>query len=1081
MVRWVRDALRFLTIFFVGYDLFISYVRRRNTPYAKDLHERLERRGLVVFWDDRGFEASQVYEQAVKRSLKRSKVLLLLADEAIFGSKFVMEEVATFAGFGRRRTILPIELDGTLERARGDDATMAGLARDARASGILATLQRPISIREPRQGHGRPSIYVVKRVTRAYRNTRRTRLMMVATGLSLVFVALIAGGLYWYWNESMRRGRETEAQRLANLAMRPELTPVQRLLLAVEAVRSSTRAGEDPVPQAEQTLHQALRSIGGVPLGHAESLGLRVEFSADGRRLAALVDGPRPSLTIRDLDRPEAPPRSLRGCGRGIIDVAFGGQGRFVSAAVGPAFTGQRPKMESILFWDLDQPDPAPTPLRGAEGRMVASAFSTARGRLAAVAEGHEGSILVHDLDHPERGPRTIDAHSAKVMTGETVVGNGYRVAISGLGLGAGGRRLVGCFDDGVVRLWDLDRPEAPPATLPGLRSQPTGMRFSGDGSRLAVACADGVVRVWKLDRPGQAPDELAGHAGQIYAMAFSSDGYRLATAAEGAPEDDMEQRRAAEYGGALQTRIWYLARPSEKPVPLENYGEASRLVFSPDGDRLLIVSRQPGFWQLDRVPPVYDNLVRDGSFIPSRLAFSPDERRVAVGHAKGGAVWVWGMDHLGYPTLVLAGNEGSASPLRFSPDGRRLVTADSAGNLRIFELDRPSADPIDRSLTVRAGSDALSFSILSPDGRHLAGLSGRDFGNSVDLWDFEQPERGPVRYGPHGVKPRAWAFSPDGRFLAIGGEDRAARIWKVGSPEREVAVLRGHEGPVHSLAFSPDGLLLATGSEDGTARVWDLNRGGSEVAVLRGLTVPRPFFDEGFRLAISPDHGRLAVADGSHKIRLWDFQRKGASPELLEIEGDEVENLAFSPDGRRLISVGYRQPTRVWNLDRLPPVAMTLPSEGGEVASFSPDSRVMLLGGGSNSYALWSYRHLERSPVLIEAREEGSTFSPSHALFSRDGRRLLAADGGRVRAWLVRTGDLIGEGRRTAGRNFTLAEWREFFPDQSYRPVFPDLPCPKPDDTFGSIARNLTRSEWRYYFPGQPYVETFPDPPLAD
>ncbi|MEW6491808.1 MAG: NB-ARC domain-containing protein, partial [Cyanobacteriota bacterium] len=68
-------------------------------------------------------------------------------------------------------------------------------------------------------------------------------------------------------------------------------------------------------------------------------------------------------------------------------------------------------------------------------------------------------------------------------------------------------------------------------------------------------------------------------------------------------------------------------------------------------------------------------------------------------------------------------------------------------------------------------------------------------------------------------------AFSPDGKFLAMGDTKGEIHLWQV--PETIVLMSnQGHANVVFSVVFSPDSRLLASGSVDGTVKLWDCSTG---------------------------------------------------------------------------------------------------------------------------------------------------------------------------------------------------------------------------------------------------------------
>jgi WD40 repeat protein len=81
------------------------------------------------------------------------------------------------------------------------------------------------------------------------------------------------------------------------------------------------------------------------------------------------------------------------------------------------------------------------------------------------------------------------------------------------------------------------------------------------------------------------------------------------------------------------------------------------------------------------------------------------------------------------------------------------------------------------------------------------------------------------MRLRKHESLINALAFSPNGEFLASGGDDRSIVLWEL-STGKSKRTLKGHDVTVSSLAFSPTGDLLASGTGNASVVLWDVRTG---------------------------------------------------------------------------------------------------------------------------------------------------------------------------------------------------------------------------------------------------------------
>jgi RNA polymerase sigma factor (sigma-70 family) len=428
------------------------------------------------------------------------------------------------------------------------------------------------------------------------------------------------------------------------------------------------------------------------------------------------------------------------------------------------------------------------------------------------------------------------------------------------------------------------------------------------------------------------------------------------------------------------------------------SHAELGSVAFLPGGKSLAVVEGWAGsvhLWdfasgrepapKLKRVPRSY----RDDNMLPRNTGFvaSPDGKLVA-GIQGLDRICVWELatgTEVGQLKEAWRFDEPNKSfqRLAFSPDSK-VLAAVMWQDGRLWLWEAATGKELHR---VEAGLAAMNTGSLplafSPDGKYLA--VGQPDG-AVRLFDVAAGKEARVLRGPaaEGAADNrevfTVAFSPDGKTLAFAVGDNLVHLWDVASG-KEVRQLCGHKNWVMSVAFSPDGKRLISGAQDNTVRVWDVAT-GQEVGPAGG---------HGYAvLAVAPAPDGRTIATGSGRddtIRLWDA-RTGKELRAIPTRQEWVGALAFSPDGKWLASGGGTRDRAIclWDAATGREVRRFIGHEreiSNGCLAFSPDGKVLLSGGGDRIARLWKVDTGREIHALTGHENEVScvAFSPDGSL----------------------------------------------------------------------------------------------------
>jgi WD40 repeat protein len=594
------------------------------------------------------------------------------------------------------------------------------------------------------------------------------------------------------------------------------------------------------------------------------------QLSPDGKTLLASGEepGPPPEWKYIFVDTSTGQVKTLPEALRVALALAFSPDGKSFAWADGSG--------KSVRLWDVESLRELGVIKPGYDAQVLA--FSP-DGRMLATGGAAPSPVLLWDTRKLKEAPEGKNVHPCE---GEdmprpcaiTPITDDVKV----MAFSPDSETLMIGFADRAMYKWAIRR------SLWGDKVQGasdiTSIAFSPDGKLVVAGFGSGFIRVNDSESLLFGV-KLGGHQEAVRSLAFSRDGRTLYTGS-------VEAVKVWDVDSAVRSQLPLGGDVTKDPGKSPGQGIES-LAFSPDGRTLVSDHDNNGlaFWDVG-TRRRSEGMPQDIN--ATAFAFSPDGKTLAYAVYREVILW----DRAARREAARFKPVDFASAIAYSPDGKTLTTGGSDG-VTLWDISSPQKPTKLREvLGSRYSTVRVAY---SPDGRSVA---ARFVNGTIKIWDDGLNAELLLAPGASDgmPSPTDFAFSPDGRFLAVGLDGGYAladsrvrikggfiRLWEIktegGARQfKELPPLRGHRDEITSLAFSHDSRTLYSSDSDGTAKLWDM-------LSFREMISIHDDYTHTTAAAFSPDGRMLAFGDETGSVRLWDaaendamrFRRNGGAP----------------------------------------------------------------------------------------------------------------------------------------------------------------------------------------------------------
>lgn len=197
-----------------------------------------------------------------------------------------------------------------------------------------------------------------------------------------------------------------------------------------------------------------------------------------------------------------------------------------------------------------------------------------------------------------------------------------------------------------------------------------------------------------------------------------------------------------------------------------------------------------------------------------------------------------------------------------------------------------------------------------------------------------------------------AIAFSPDGKFLAVGGSDKTIYLFDTVS-KKVIENISGNSKPIVSLAFSPNGEKLVSVEKYGFLRVWDWQTKSQ----IKQIAFEFPFAPH--IVKFSPDGKYLLAANDASGMELYDTNswkqtRKFCIDENTGYDcGSKVSSVNFSVDGKKVLASYENGTIKIWDLAKVKPIKILKYGKGKNYSAFLSNETTIVAASEQEDLAI--------------------------------------------------------------------------------------------------------------------------------